>query len=177
MFVESPFETRQDVVDWGLERGLLNVGEKPETIIERVKDMQDRWGYSYFKAEAVKVILDSIDRKKRGKYPASTGSFEPNSVSARRYIRPADKESKNPREYLQMVIDEFVAQVAFETRFITDFVENNDRLTDNAKKLLVQIVSASVGPWYVPGHVTNVYQDKDRIIVEHKNGAFYYYVR
>lgn len=172
---QSPFETREDVVTWGLERGLLIHGEKPEVIIKRVNDMEQRLGYSSFKAEALRVILDSLDRKKRGKHPATTGSFKSDSDLS--YPSSSAKESRNPREYLEMVLDEFAAQVALETRFIADFVEGNDKLDEEAKRFLIKIVSTHVGPWYAPGHVTSVRQENDGVIVQHKNGEAHYYRR
>lgn len=170
---EGSFENRGDVAEYGKERGLLEQSGKPEVIISRLKSYETDFGYNPFKAKALEAIIDNLSRKKRGKNPAVKGSFEVKSV---RDVIPEKRESANPKEYLDMVLGEFVEQTALETEFIENFIKNNDGLDEDAKKFMVRTVASHIGPWFVREHVSKVSQDGNKITVTHKNGEAYYYM-
>ena len=171
---ESSFRNRQGVVDYGQERDLLQEGEKPEVIIGRLRTYEKEFGYNPFKANALEVIIESLDRKKRGKNPSITGSF---TVESRRHGAPEVKGSANPRDYLNMVLEEFVEQTALETDFIEKFIRNNPNLDEDAKKFLLTTVASQIGPWFVRNHVSDVRQDGKKITIRHSAGEAFYYMK
>jgi hypothetical protein len=150
---ESAFKNKGDIVNYGKEKSLLQEGEQPEQIIAKLKVYEKEFGYNKFKAKALEAIIDSLDRKKRGKNPASTGKFDVESVRA---VVPEEKGSANPREYLDMVLREFADQTALETEFIENFIKNNPNLDDKAKKFMITTVASQIGPWFLRHHVVTV---------------------
>ena len=170
---ETLLKNREDVVGYGEERGLLERGEKPEVIVARLKSYESEFGYNPFKAKAVEAIIDNLNRQKKNRNPAMTGSFVVESV---RNIVREKKESANPKEYLDMVLKEFAEQTALETEFIENFIKGNSGLDQKAKRFMVNTVASQIGPWFVRHHVSGVSQEGNKITVTTKNGEAYYYV-
>lgn len=164
---KNPFENRGNVVDYGKERGLLDEGEKPEVILERLKEYETKYSYNSFKVKAIGAILDALNRKKKDKGLAITGSFK-GMRDAGETIKE-EKKSKSPKEYLDMVLKEFVKQTALETDFIEQFIIDNPKLDERAKKFMIIAVTSQEGPWLNKQSIVDVSQEDDIIIVTDKN--------
>jgi len=169
---KAGFEDKSKVQEYGKERGLLEEGEKTEKIISNLEKYEDEFGYNPFKVEAFKTMIDALERKQKGKRPSMTGSFE---IESKGGFPIEIAKSKNPQEYLQMVVEEFLEQTELESDFIENFIKNNPDLDEKHKKMMMRIVATQVGPWMVKDNVEKVEQDEYRVAVYSQNAISYYY--
>ncbi|MDD5457450.1 MAG: hypothetical protein PHV30_10540 [Candidatus Margulisbacteria bacterium] len=61
-------------------------------------------------------------------------------------------------------------------KFIKQNINNNQKLSEEAKQFMRDVVQKNRGPWSILGHVQNISQSGNQIIVKHTNGEHYYYL-
>ena len=70
--------TRSALIDLGVDRGLLQPGEPARQLLkvmERIRDEERPFAFNDTKPVLIRTVLDSIERAKRGRNPAASGSF------------------------------------------------------------------------------------------------------
>jgi hypothetical protein len=172
--VNTTFNSKDDIIAFGLRRGILIPGLPANDIVPRLQNLSKN--YPWFNTTRVTAFTDILDvfhRNHTRQKPAHCGSFEKITSSS-----PLGREvtEYNPREYFKLLMEEHDEQIAREEEFLEKFVKNNPGLTPEAKALMTVEVTVSFGPWHVRNHVCKVTQMEDTITVYTPNSESYYYL-